>query len=97
MFCLTPFYYFNLLIMAEENTNQFQRHGNDTWSPEAQIRVLSDEITMLQWHLKDHSKDFDAKRSLLKKVARRRKFLKQIKKSNLESYTKISKKVGVKV
>jgi hypothetical protein len=33
----------------------------------------------------------------LKKVARRRKFLKQIKKSNLESYTKISKKVWVKV
>ncbi len=84
--------------MAEENTtNQFQRHGTDTWSPESQIRDLSQEITMLQEHLKDHSKDFDAKRSLLKKVARRRKFLKQIKKSNLESYTKISKKVGVKV
>lgn len=84
--------------MAEENTtNQFQRHGADTWSPESQIRDLSQEITILQEHLKDHPKDFDAKRSLLKKVARRRKFLKQIKKSNLESYTKISKKVGVKV
>jgi len=83
--------------MVEETKNQFQRHGNDTWSPEAQIRVLSDEIEMLQWHLKDHSKDFDAKRSLLKKVAKRRKFLKQIKQSNLESYTKISKKVWVKV
>ena len=84
--------------MTEENTdNQFQRHGTDTWSPESQIRDLSQEITMLQEHLKDHSKDFDAKRSLLKKVARRRKFLKQIKKSNLESYTKLSKKVGVKV
>ena len=83
--------------MVEAKVNQFQRHGNDTWSPEAQIWVLSEEITMLQGHLKDHPKDFDAKRSLLKKVAKRRKFLKQIKKSNLESYTKISKKVWVKV
>ena len=83
--------------MVEEKNNQFQRHGNDTWSPEAQIWVLSAEITMLQEHLKSHSKDFDAKRSLLKKVAKRRKFLKQIKKSNLDSYTKISKKVWVKI
>ncbi len=80
--------------MAEETTvNQFQRHGTDTGSPESQIRNLTQEITMLQEHLKDHSKDFDAKRSLLKKVAKRRKFMKQVKSSDLESYTKVSKKV----
>ncbi len=77
--------------------NPFQRHGTDTGSPDSQIRDLTQEIAMLQWHLKINNKDFDAKRSLLKKVARRRKFLKQIKKADLESYTKISKKVGIKV
>lgn len=84
--------------MAETKTaNPFQRHGNDTWSPESQIRDLTKEIEMLQGHLQDHSKDFDAKRSLLKKVAKRRRFLKYIKKTDLDSYTKISKKVWVKV
>jgi small subunit ribosomal protein S15 len=84
--------------MAEDtNANLFQRHGNDTGSPESQVRELWQEIEMLQWHLKAHSKDFDAKRSLLKKVAKRRRFLKYIKKGDLESYTKISKKIGVKV
>lgn len=78
-------------------SNPFQRHGNDTGSPESQVRDLSQEIEMLQWHLKEHSKDFDAKRSLLKKVAKRRKFLKYIKSRDVESYTKISKKVWVKV
>jgi len=84
--------------MVETKTNNpFQRHGNDTWSPESQVRDLTKEIEMLQWHLKDHSKDFDAKRSLLKKVAKRRRFLKYIKKNDLDAYTTVSKKVWVKV
>ncbi|HKL44321.1 MAG TPA: 30S ribosomal protein S15 [Candidatus Absconditabacterales bacterium] len=84
--------------MAETKvSNPFQRHGKDTGSPESQIRDLTKEIEMLQGHLKDHSKDFDAKRSLLKKVAKRRRFLKYIKKNDLDIYTKVSKKVGVRV
>jgi small subunit ribosomal protein S15 len=84
--------------MTEKKTaNPFQRHVNDTWSPEFQIWALTDEISMLQWHLKEHPKDFDAKRSLLKKVAKRRRFLKYIKNNDLENYTKVSKKVWVKV
>ncbi|HRX63640.1 MAG TPA: 30S ribosomal protein S15 [Candidatus Absconditabacterales bacterium] len=84
--------------MAEiKTTNPFERHGKDTGSPESQIRNLTQEISMLQGHLKEHSKDFDGKRSLLKKVAKRRRFLKYLKKTDLDSYTKISKKISVKV
>jgi small subunit ribosomal protein S15 len=50
----------------------------------------------LQGHLKAHDKDVDAKRSLLKKVARRRKFLKYLKENALERYTLIVKKLGLK-
>lgn len=80
-----------------ENKNPFQRHDADTGSPEVQIWLLSSEIKMLQDHLAAHSKDFDAKRSLLKKVARRRKFMKYLKATNLENYQKVSKKLGIKV
>ena len=83
--------------MATAKTNPFQRHDKDTGSPEFQIGLLSEEISMLQWHLKEHSKDFDAKRSLLKKVARRRKFLKYLKATDLENYQAVSKKLGMKV
>jgi small subunit ribosomal protein S15 len=58
---------------------------------------LSDEIAMLQNHLQLHPKDFDAKRSLLKKVAKRRNLLKYIKNADVDSYSKVSKKVGVRV
>jgi small subunit ribosomal protein S15 len=58
---------------------------------------LSDEINVLQNHLQLHPKDFDAKRSLLKKVAKRRNLLKYIKNADVDSYSKVSKKVGVRV
>ena len=84
--------------MAEKKAaGQFQRHAKDTWSPEFQVGLLSDEIAVLQNHLQLHPKDFDAKRSLLKKVAKRRNLLKYIKNTDVDSYSKISKKIGVRV
>lgn len=75
----------------------FMRHEKDNWSPEVQIALLTYEVTQLQEHLTNHAKDVDAKRSLLKKVARRRKFLKYLKEKNLERYNVVSKKLKLKV
>jgi small subunit ribosomal protein S15 len=73
-----------------------QRHEKDTWSPEVQISLLTEEITVLQQHLVLHKQDFDAKRSLLKKVARRRRLLRYLKDTNIKIYTVISKKFDLK-
>ena len=43
--------------------------GKDTWSPEAQIERLTQDIQSLQEHVANNKKDYDAKRSLLQKVA----------------------------
>lgn len=75
----------------------FHRHEQDTGSPEAQLELLSQEIESLQQHLAAHKHDYDAKRSLLKKVAKRRTFLKYLKQTNLERYSGVSKKLGLKV
>ncbi len=75
----------------------FKLHDKDTGSVEMQIGILTDDITELQAHLVSHKKDYDAKRSLLKKVARRRAFLKYLKSKKLSTYNKISKSVNVKV
>ena len=84
-------------MATKKEKDLFQRHDKDTGSPEAQIGRLTQEIEMLQGHLAKNKKDFDAKRSLLQKVARRRRFLKYLKETNLESYAEISKKTGLKV
>jgi small subunit ribosomal protein S15 len=74
----------------------FQRHENDNGSPEVQIARLTFEITNQQEHLRSHAKDVDTKRSLLKKVARRRKFLKYLKANTLERFTLVTKKLKLK-
>lgn len=75
----------------------FQRHEKDNGSPEVQIAILTFEISKLQSHIDLHNHDIDAKRSLLKKVARRRKYLKYLKDNSLERYNVISKKLKLKV
>jgi small subunit ribosomal protein S15 len=47
-------------------------------------------------HLELHKKDFDAKRSILKKVAKRRSLLRYLKEKNLDTYVSVSKKFGIK-
>jgi small subunit ribosomal protein S15 len=59
--------------------------------------LLTKQILMLQEHVTINPKDFDAKRSLLKKVARRRTFLKYLKDTNLERYSVVSKQLALKV
>lgn len=81
---------------STKTVDTFKRHEKDNGSPEVQVAILSQEITMLQDHLKEHDKDVDAKRSLLKKVARRRKFMKYLKETNLERYNLVAKKLGLK-
>lgn len=80
-----------------EKIKDFMRHDKDNWSPEVQIANLSNEIHTLQNHLSLHSHDIDAKRSLLKKVARRRKFLKYLKEKSIKSFNIVSEKLNLNV
>lgn len=70
---------------------KFKICETDTGSIEVQIALLTEEIEELVSHLKNHKKDIDAKRSLLKKVAQRKKFLEYLKRNNKKSYDKIKK------
>lgn len=91
LFILYLFY-----IMAAEKKVQATA-GKDTWSPEAQIERLTQDILLLQEHVAKNKKDYDAKRALLQKVAKRRRFLRYLKDNHLDRYAEISKKTGLKV
>ena len=75
---------------------KFRVHGTDTGSTEVQIAVLTEEITQLTSHLKTFPKDNHSRRGLLGMVARRKKFLDYLKKSNIRKYNSIIKKLGLK-
>lgn len=63
---------------AKQNLiHQNRTHDQDTGSRKVQIALLQHQIKVLTQHLKKNVKDIVARRILLKKVAKNRKFLKQ--------------------
>ena len=83
-------------VITTEDAAWYQRHAQDTGSPEYQINLLTQRITSLKEHLKANHKDYDAKRTILKLVAQRRTLMKFLKASNIERYLLVSKKTGLK-
>ena len=62
-----------------EVIKKFARDSKDTGSAEVQIAILTEEITNLTNHLKEHKHDFHSRRGLLKKVGQRRNMLNYLK------------------
>jgi small subunit ribosomal protein S15 len=74
----------------------FKKHDNDNGSTEVQIAILTWEIERLKEHLGENHKDIDAKRSLLKKVAKRKKLVSYLKQKDFDSYKNIIRKLKLK-
>ena len=82
--------------LLSDIVQSLQRHAQDNGSPEVQIALLSEEIKVLQDHVNVNIHDVDAKRSLLRKVAKRRMLLKFLKTTDLERYNLTTQQLGLK-
>lgn len=76
--------------------NDIKKHDKDTGSAQVQIVNLTKEIARLSEHTKVNKKDYSASRSILKKVATRKKFIKYLKDTNVAMYKKVLAAVGLK-
>ena len=72
------------------------RVKNDTGSPEVQVAILSERISNLTDHFKEHKKDNHSRRGLLKMVATRRKLLDYLKKKDEARYDALIAKLGLR-
>ena len=79
-----------------EIIDRFKKHDVDTGSPEVQIAILSERITVLTDHLKTHSKDHHSRRGLLKMVGQRRRLLNYLQKQDVERYRAVVKDLGLR-
>ncbi len=79
-----------------EIIESFKTHENDTGSTEVQIAVLTEEINVLNEHLRTHTRDHHSRRGLLKKVGRRRNLLNYLRNNNVTSYREIIQKLGLR-
>ncbi|MCK5153116.1 MAG: 30S ribosomal protein S15 [Spirochaetales bacterium] len=79
-----------------EIVKEFGSSEKDTGSTEVQIALLTTRILELTEHFKIHKKDHTGRRGLLKLVGHRRRLLKYLKKTNLEGYREIIKKLNLR-
>ena len=80
----------------KEIISKFAINKNDTGSAEVQIAVLSERITNLIEHFKNHKHDNHSKRGLLAMVNKRKKLLSYLSNKNESEYKEIIKKLNIR-
>ena len=86
-------------ITAERKAEVIKSHARgdaDTGSAEVQVAIMSERIANLTEHFKTHKKDNHSRRGLLKLVGRRRRFLNDLHRENLEGYRSLIKVLGLR-
>lgn len=79
-----------------ELVKEYAIKDGDTGSPEVQVAVLTERITNLTEHFKDHKKDNHSRRGLLKMVSQRRRLLDYVKANDEERYQTLIKRLGIR-
>lgn len=77
-------------------TKDVKRHDTDTGSPEYQVALFTTRINKLTAHLKKNKQDFHSRRGLLKIVAKRKKLLDYLARTDEKSYKTLVKKLGLR-
>jgi len=75
---------------------KFARHPGDTGSPEVQIALLTERISRLTEHLKEHKKDFHSRRGLYLMVGQRRRLLRYLKREDPRRYARLIQELGIR-
>ncbi|MFV0479819.1 MAG: 30S ribosomal protein S15 [Anaerorhabdus sp.] len=87
-----------MLAQAEKTRimKEYARTEGDTGSVEVQVAVLTAEINNLTEHLKVHKKDYHSTRGLMKMVGKRKKFMDYLRKTDVNRYRELVKRLGLR-
>ena len=76
-------------MTMEKLIEKYREHSKDTGSVAVQIVLLTEQIAELVDHLKEHKKDQDSRRGLIKMVNKRRKLLNYLTKIEPKKYRQL--------
>lgn len=88
-----------MYLTAEKKKDIFKQYGKsefDTGSAEGQIALFTERIQHLTGHLKTNKKDLVTERSLVRLVGKRRRLLDYLKKTDINRYREIIKKLNLR-
>ena len=74
----------------------YRKNPKDTGSTEVQVALLSERITAMTAHLKDHPKDHHSRLGLTKMVARRTRLLTYLRDKEVERYKTLIERLGLR-
>lgn len=75
---------------------KYQRHAQDTGSPEVQVALLTSRLNYLTEHFKKNTKDHHSRTGLMKIVSQRRRLLDYLHSENPASYRKLISDLGIR-
>lgn len=75
---------------------EYARSEGDTGSPEVQVAILTERIQELTEHLKTNHKDHHSRRGMLKMVGKRRGLLDYLKKTDVNRYRELIKRLQIR-
>ncbi|MEX2577951.1 MAG: 30S ribosomal protein S15 [Verrucomicrobiales bacterium] len=78
------------------NTAELQLHEGDTGSADVQVARMTERITQLTEHMSANKKDLSSRRGLLRLVARRRKLLDYLARTQNDRYRKVISTLGLR-
>ncbi len=88
-----------MALSAQEKATivaDYQVAEGDTGSPEVQVALLTANIVGLQGHFKEHNQDHHSRRGLIRMVNQRRKLLDYLKGKDVNRYTSLIKRLGLR-
>jgi len=79
-----------------EIIKEYNRHEEDTGSPEVQIAILSKRIAQLTDHLRINTHDESSRRGLLKMVGRRRRLFAYLRRKDYKRYLALTEQLKIR-
>jgi small subunit ribosomal protein S15 len=80
----------------KELITEYATKKDDTGSPEVQVAVLTERISNLTEHFKNHVKDNHSRRGMIKMVSQRRGLLDYLKKTDTKRYEALIARLGLR-
>lgn len=75
---------------------EYQAHEGDTGSTEVQVALLTERIKELTEHLRVHRHDHHSRRGLLKLVGQRRRLLRYLAREDVNRYSTLIQRLGLR-
>lgn len=80
----------------KELVSTYRRNDGDTGSPEVQVALLTGRIQQITDHLKDFTKDHQARRGLLMLVGQRTRLLRYLRRKDVQRYRALVASLGLR-